>query len=485
MEDFDLVVVAKKSVRGVFALISRTFLIQLLSLAANLILSIYLDPASLGIFFVTSSIVVFLNYFQDIGLAASLIQKKEEPTRLEYTTTFTIQQCLVLLVSIPTLLFAAPLASFYNLPHEGYYLLLVLVVSFFLSSLRTIPTIILERRLDFHKLVIPQIGENLVYSLSLIVFAVMGYGLTSFTIAVLSRSIVGLILTYYIQPWKMGLSFDKESFKQLAKFGIPFQANSFLALLKDDLFIVYLGKILPFDQVGIIGFAQKWAFYPLRLIMDNVIKITFPSFSRLQHDKEALKIAIEKSLYLISVLLFPITVAMMTIFPLFIKYFPSHNYGEKWGAATASLIFFSLNALFSSLSTPLTNFLNAIGKVKVTLYLMVFWTVTTWVITPVAISFYGYNGVGLAAFLISLSSFGVYYVAKRYVDFAFYRTIFAQSLASLVMLGFILLARPLVTSFLHVFIISGVAAIVYSILLFLIDRKNLMKTVIFIVRHIK
>ena len=70
--------------------------------------------------------------------------------------------------------------------------------------------------------------------------------------------------------------------------------------MKDDLLTIFLGKILPIAQVGFIGFAQKWAFYPLRLIMDNVIRITFPSFSRLQHDKNLLGLAIEKSLFVSS-----------------------------------------------------------------------------------------------------------------------------------------------------------------------------------------
>ena len=300
MEDFDLDVVARKSVRGIFALVSRTFFIQVLSIAASFILTIFLDPGSYGVFFVVSSLVVFLTYFQDIGLAAALIQKKEEVTKEELRSTFTLQQILVLLIVIPVLIFSKDIAVFYKLNASGYVLLISLTISFFLSSLRTIPTVILERKLDFKKLVIPQIAENLVYNLSLIYFSISGFGLTTFTIAVLARSVVGLVITYFIQPWPIGLSFNLRSIKNLISFGIPFQANTILALIKDDLLTVYVGKILPFSQVGYIGFAQKWAFMPLRLIMDNVIKITFPSMSRLQHDKTALKLAVEKSLFLVS-----------------------------------------------------------------------------------------------------------------------------------------------------------------------------------------
>ena len=119
-------------------------------------------------------------------------------------------------------------------------------------------------------------------------------------------------------------------------FGIPFQLNSFLALIKDDLFIAYLGKVLPIAQVGYIGFAQKWAFAPLRLIMDNVIRITFPSFSRLQDEKEVLTKAIEKSIFAASFLIFPSLVGLVILSPYFVHLIPKYL---KWEPALMSLFF--------------------------------------------------------------------------------------------------------------------------------------------------
>src|SRR3989344_6113666 len=135
MQDFDesgaphFETIAKKSVKGLFALVSRTFFVQLLSVFASFILTIFLDPASFGVFFIVSAIVVFLNYFQDIGLAAALIQKKDEVTQEELRSTFTLQQILVLAIITPALLFSGQIASFYKLNNDGYVLFLALIVS--------------------------------------------------------------------------------------------------------------------------------------------------------------------------------------------------------------------------------------------------------------------------------------------------------------------------------------------------------------------
>ena len=58
MEDFNLELVAKKSVKSVFALISRTFLIQILGIFASFILTIYLSPSDFGVFFIGSLVFI-------------------------------------------------------------------------------------------------------------------------------------------------------------------------------------------------------------------------------------------------------------------------------------------------------------------------------------------------------------------------------------------------------------------------------------------
>lgn len=474
--------IAKKSVKGLFALVSRTFFIQILSIIASFVLTIFLDPASFGIFFVVSAIVVFLNYFQDIGLAASLIQKKDEPTVAELRTTFTMQQVLVLCVTLPVAVFAVQISSFYKLDSSGLILLYALLFSFLASSLKTIPTVLLERSLNFHKLVIPQIAENLAYNLCLIIFAIQGFGVNSFTIAVVARSIVGLIVIYWISPWPIGLAYHGATLKKLLSFGIPFQANSLLALLKDDLFNIYIAKVLPLSQVGYIGFAQKWAFLPMRLFMDNVIKITFPSFSRLQHDKDALRRAIEKTLFLIAVCMFPTVVGISLLSSYFVSYIP--RYG-KWEPALLSLTFFALSTIFSSLSTPLTNILNAIGKVKITLRFMIMWTVLTWIVTPVLIFIYGYNGVGFSSLIISFSSVVVFVVVKRYIQFSLLRPVVPAAVAAVSMAVFIILIKGFITTFILLFAVIFLSVVVYCTILYILARSEIHKTLSFIKMSIK
>jgi O-antigen/teichoic acid export membrane protein len=482
MEDLDLQLVAKKSISGIFALVSRTFLVQILTIASNFVLTIYLEPSMFGIFFVVSTINIFLSYFQDIGLAALIIQKKEEPTVEELRTTFTIQQILVFSIVILAFLLTPIFKHIYHLNQDGVYVFYAYLISFILSSLKTIPTVLLERKLDFHKLVMPQIAEGLVYSISLIVFAVMGFGVNTFTIAILLRSVVGLPIIYYIQPWNIGFAFEKKLMKQLVSFGSPFQANSILGLLKDDLLNLYIASALPLTQVGYIGFGQKWAAMPLRLVMDNVIQVTFPSYSRLQHNKAALRTVVEKSLYLIAFFIFPVVIGFVVFSPYLIALIP--RYG-KWEPALIALVYFSLNTLFASITVPLTNLLNAIGKVKTVLKYMIFWTILNWTLTYFFIKWFGYNGVAAASFLVAASVMLILPEVKRYVEFSFIGPIWKQLVASVVMGLLVFSMGHMITSLISLALVMILAGIVYVGFLFLISKKEFMKTYRFIRTSIK
>lgn len=484
MDDIEFSIVVKKSIKGVLALISRTILINILGIIASFTLSIYLDRSAFGVFLIVSALIIFLTYFQDIGLAGSLIQKKDEPTTEELRATFTFQQILVLSLIIPAYIFSEKIEVFYNLHENGLLLFNVFLLAFFLSSLKTIPTILLERRLNFHKLVVPQVLEELTYNVALIIAAVKGYGVTSFTIAVFLRSIVGLIAIYVIQPWPIGISFNFTVLKSLLSYGVPYQANSILALIKDNLINLYIGKVLPLPEVGYIAFAQKWAFIPLRIIMDNVIKVTFPTYSRLQHNAYGLKIVIEKSLFLISFFIFPVVAVSILYMGDFLRYVPVTNYYQKWSPALLPFMYYSLNVLFACVTVPLTNMLNAIGKVRLTLYFMVFWTALTWILTPLCIYLFGYPGVAIASAIVAASGLLALFVVKRHMSFSFIDPIIKPFFATILLAAGIIVTKGIISSLPSLLFHMVLAGCFYLGIFYLLAKHDLVAMLGYIRRNL-
>jgi len=400
-----------------------------LGLAANLIVTILLSPAIFGIYITVLSLINVLNYFSDIGLAASLVQKKEISSE-DISTTFTMQQ--ILIISAITLGFFASnlVRTFYKLPVEGIYLYWALLAGFFISSLKTIPSIFLERKIQFQKIVLVQIIENTVFYITVMVLAFAKAGLTSFTVAVLLRAIVGLIAIYRISPWTPRFGISKSSLRHLLSFGLPFQASSFLALFKDDLITLFLSKILGFEGVGYIGWAKKWAEAPIRIIMDNISRVLFPVFARIQHDKEKISQLVEKILFYQTTLLAPTILGAALLMHRIILFVPKYG---KWAPAIPLFYLFCYASFFSSYSSPFINLFNALGYARIPFAFMIFWTVLTWIGTPILSALTGLYGFPLTVAVLATTSIAVMFKARSLVGFRFVASVYKPFVSAIVM----------------------------------------------------
>lgn len=419
----------KNTIFSLLSLFFQSGYSAVLGLVANFILTLVLPPATFGVYILTLSIMAFFNYFSDIGLAASLIQKKDLSDD-DVKTTFTIQQFLVITLLIIGFLLTNIIKSYYKLPDEAVYLYWSLLGAFFLSSLKTIPSIFLERKIQFQKIVLVQIVENTIFYITVSVLALAGLGLYSFAYAVIIRSLVGTLLMYYISFWIPQIGISRVSMKHLLSFGIPFQTNSLLALVKDDLLMVYLGGILGLDALGYIGWAKRWAEAPIRIIMDNVSRILFPVFSRIQTEKDHIAALVDKVLYFQTMLLAPIYVGMILLMHYVVELVPKYS---KWEPALPIFYLICFSAFFSSYSTPFINLFNAVKRVGLSFKFMLYWTAMTWILVPILTNLYGPIGFPLTLVVLSLTFIVIVQIAKQIIPFNFLRSISPTILSALIM----------------------------------------------------
>lgn len=474
----------KNSVKSVFSLTIRRVLLRVIGQIAFIILARILTPAEFGIFTIISFIINFFGFFSDVGLAAALIQKKGEVTTEDLRTTFTIQQILVGTLVV-LIIITAPfiINTIYkdSLQSEHTFLIQILAVSLLLASLKTIPSILLERKLLFNKLVIPEIVETLIYNITAILLAWQGYGVWSFIVAVLLRGIVGVILIHIIHPWPIGFAINKKSFKTLFGFGLPYQLNGFIALIKDNIVPTYIAATLGTAAVGYIGWAQKYAFLPLEP-MNDIIRVTFPTYSRLQDHPDLLKRALEKTLYFTTVCVYPLLFGFIALAPWIIQYV----FTNKWNAALPLFYLFTINTFWAVLSTTCTNALFAIGKSRVVLNFMILWTVLTWILTPLFTYLYGMLGIAIASAFIAFTSLGVLFITKRHININFLPIVYKQLLLATAM-GAVtyLLARVLIVDWVTLLLVIGLGGIFYVSTLYFVDKKRIQHEIGSIIRSYK
>lgn len=472
--------VKSRTVRGIAIITGRGFLLNVISQVAFVFLLAFLNQDQIGTFWVISAAVSFVTYFSDIGLAAALIQKKDQVTEAELKTTFTVQQILIVTLVVIIFLLSPQIISTYNLADDGKFLLYAISISLLFASFKSIPTILLERKLEFGKLAIPDIIEALAYNLTLVFFAWRGAGIMSFTYAVLVRAILGVVVMYIVSPWVPGIAFSRSALRGLFKFGVPYQFNTFLSVLKDQGITLVLGSTLGVGGVGILNTAQKFSQLPLRLFMDSVTKVTFPAFSRMQDSRDDLGRAVTRAILFLTFLIFPTLVGFLVLAPVLIEIFPKYKH---WEPALIPLLFMTINSAFASFTTLLTSMLAAIGKIKTVTKLIVMWTGATIVLVPVLSMQYGVNGAAVAYAIVGSLSIVAIWVAKQAVNFSLSEGVSKTLVSSIIMGGTLLTLRtllpPSIPSFV-VMVITGSA--VYGLTsLFLIgptliaDAKRILK----------
>lgn len=466
----DLKVINKRLISGFLSLtFSQALLLAINFITINIVLARILPVGVIGIFNIGNTILSVFTFFSDVGLAAALIQKKDI-SQDDLKSTFFIQEILAIFITTILWFSVALFAPFFNLDQEGLWLIRALAISFLLTSFKVIPSVLLERQLKFVPLVTVNLVETVFYNGTLIVLSYMNFLLGAFSWAAIARSLVGVLAIYLLAPWKPGISFSKSSLKTLLEFGLPFQANNILALIKDRLVPLIIASIIGPIGVGFVTWSQNLALLPV-LLVSNLIRLTFPTFSRLQNQQRLLKHFLERAVFLTSLFSFPLIFGLVSIAPSLVE----HVVTDKWKPALPLIYLFSINTFWATISTTFTNFLNAIGKINITLKLMVMWTILTWILSPIMAFYYGFIGVGVASAIISFTSIIAIIITKRIVKVNLIENTYQPFLASIVA-SFItfIIAQQLAKDYLTTIITVILGGFIYLLLVLLFFKDRLM-----------
>jgi len=470
MDQKEIDLIKTKSTSSVLFLSIRNFGIQGISTLGFFILTVLLGAAEVGLFAIVAESIGILGYFSDLGLAAALIQQKEKISKIDLRTTFTIQQILVFSCLIVVALVFPQLAQAKGYGPKETWILVSLCFAFVAASFKTIPSVLLERDLNFKLLSTIDIIENTIFYVVAVIFAFLKFGAYSYAIATFARSLAGLVIIYSVSPWSVGYSISPKAAKKLFKFGIPFQFNTFIAVAKDRLSNLVVAGIIGREAFGILSWAQKATRVPLSF-MDAIMKVSFPAFSRLQLETEYLKKSISKSIYFISLVVFPALAGIVAVAPDLINLIPKYG---KWLPAVLPLYFYAASAAIAAVTTPITNAFNAVGKITTTTKLMIMWTVLTWIFYPALSIKYGYIGTAIAALIVGISSFYVWHLANQMFKVNIISIIKIPLLTSIFMLITILginyLALPTLTSFI---LKITVGLIAYLSLNYILSRQQI------------
>jgi len=390
-----------KVIKGGFWVFGLRFIRQFFHLARLIIIARLLAPHDFGLFGIALLTMSILETFSQAGFQQALIQKKERSEDfLNSAWTFLVIRGALLFIML--YLLAPTAAKFFGVP-EAKLITQVLGVSVLLGSLTNIGVIYFQKELEFNKQFILGFITIVVDFVVAVAAAVIMRNVWALVFGVLAGNIAGLILSYFLHPFRPRIKFSKYEVISLFRFGKWVWSSSVLVFLitqGDDIFV---GKILGVAMLGYYQMAYKISNIPATEISHIISQVTFPAYSKIQDNLPRLREAYLKVLQLTAFLSFPIAGLIFIFAPDFTRIF----LGEKWMSIVPAMQILVFAGLIRSIAVNSGFVFLAVGKPKID----TFWQIVRFIIIVVLIypfsKHMGIAGTSLVIFIsILISSVG-------------------------------------------------------------------------------
>ena len=408
----DVVGLQRRARRGIAALVVRTVIMQLIVFGGDVYLRRRLEPADFGLYAIVQFALGIFLQFGDVGFASALIRQQAQPSRRELSSAWSVQMLVALSITLVLWLGAPLMLDFYpDMSPDGVWVLRALSVDLLLSSGRLLPSLMMERELEYGKLSALDVIMSLSYYVTAVVLARSGHGVMSLAYAVLARGVCGIVAAHVLRPFRPSLVLDVALIRPIMHFGLRFQLKSIVGFLCTALAPVYGGRVLGQAQLGFLNMGQQTAYFPLRLV-DVMARVSFPLFSRLQGNPKAFAKTLERGVMVSAMgVLFYVGLAI-GLGPNLIRVV----FGPKWLPALPLFYVYASAIAIGFVHPVVAPAIDALGKPGLNLKLMISWTIAMAVLIAIATPRWGTLGFAIAFCIpVVLGNAVVLVIMKRLV----------------------------------------------------------------------
>ncbi len=392
----DASAVKSRALTGIKALGARTLASVLLRVVSSLTLAHLLFPRDYGVFGIAAYITGLGMFLSDVGLGGALVRQSHEPSQDEMLSVFCSQQAITALV-VGTVFATAPLLEhLYHLSGSATLLLHAMALGLFLSSLRVVPMLALERAMRFPVIARCEMIQNVAQTGATIALAFLHTGPWALAGGGLIGGATGLLCVWAASPWRPQGRFQWPIVARLARFGIPFQLNALVPSLMGGWMPLVVGRVLGVAAVGLVGWATNLASVPL-MLSGVLNRVAFPAYSRLQSDPAALSHSLTTSLRRLSAVLCLLVPLMVIACPVAVPLI----FGHRWVPAVPLVQWFSVEIVLLTLNGILGAVQNATGFPGDRLGVALGTGLMRWGLGYLGIRVWGLWGVGPAMCLVS------------------------------------------------------------------------------------
>ncbi|MBC5772980.1 lipopolysaccharide biosynthesis protein [Pontibacter sp. KCTC 32443] len=401
---------ASKAVNGIKWGSASTIANAVMQIGYTAIMARILSPEAFGLVAIAGVIIRFGSYFANLGLNKAVVQQ-EELTKDHIRAAFTSSAILGLLFT-GIIWAVAPIAAMFFKNPDAIPIVRAMAFAFLISGLSSTALSLLERNMQFKAISILETVSYIISYLGAgITLAYLGFGVWSLIYATLLQMVILLIGAYAVVRHNILFTFDWQVYKPLFSYGSRMSLISFLEFLSINLDTILIGRFLGDFRLGIYNRSRELISQPMHMLTRTIIKVMFPSFSKLQSDNERLGKAYLSSITFLATLIIPVCFGILVAAPEIVALL----LGDKWIAAVPVLQILCLGIPLSFI----TMFAGMICDAKAALNSKIVLNVAFMVV--ISIFFFLFKGFGLLGFASAI-------VLGELVKIIFYQKIINREL---------------------------------------------------------
>ncbi len=396
----------KKVIRGATYLFIFSVLASFISYFTRIYLARNLTLEEFGLFFAVFSLFNFLVIFKDLGLGQAMVKFLSEfqannefnKSKTSIFIVTSIQLSLAFIISAFMIFFAKFLSENYFKNPESFYLIIILSLWFFLSTIQGIVFQVFYGLKYFFIFSLKDFIKNFIFILLLILLFSLGFGLFSpalawlFTTILLALFFFPLMLSKF-NFFKYRLVNQFEISKKLFWFGVPLiflTAGSLVIGYLDTLMLTYFRSL---EEVGIYNVVLPSAM--LLIFLGRSIALTiFPIGSELwiKNQKKKLSNGLSLMLKYSFLAVMPIALSLIIFSDLFLKIF----FGPEYIAGSLSFKILLVGVIFYIIAQINNSIISSIGMPKKVTKIVLWAALLNILVNLILIPIFGIVGAAFA-----------------------------------------------------------------------------------------
>ena len=307
------------------------YAVMAISVVATLTLARLVSPAETGLFSVTASVIFMAQAVREVGIVEFLMQDRDL-TSEKIRTAFGIT--IVMSWSLGGAIFLSRgwIADGYGTPELGYMIGLA-SISFLVAPISSTTMALLNRNMEFGKLLRISISANLVNAVVSIALTSMGFGATGLTIGLVAMGVTSAaVASLALHSWDHFIP-SLSAWRQILGFGAYVSVTNIINEIAVRAPNLIIGRGLGYASVGIYNRASGTVGLFGDLVGSAIQAVTFPTFARMHRAGEDLRRPYLKIVALMTGVAFPaLTLVSVTAEPVI-----EALLGHQW-SATVPLI---------------------------------------------------------------------------------------------------------------------------------------------------